>query len=112
MKPRWAIAAATIVGIYIISYCVNSALGGFWMKPVADGKDKYASGLSIPTAVIWQPRIGYATPFQKDGLGFFYLPLIACDRTWIHPTKYLSDPKDEQWLFSSEAAKLAHPKTK
>ena len=82
------------------------------MKPVADGKDRYVTGLSMPTAVIWQPLIGYATPFQKDGAGWFYLPLIMIDRAWFHRTKYLSDPTDEQWLFSAEAAKHAHPKIK
>jgi hypothetical protein len=82
------------------------------MKPVADGNDKYASGLSMPTAIIWQPRIGYATPFKKDGVGRLYLPLILADRSWFRRTKYLSDPCDEKWLFSAEAEKFAHPKTK
>ncbi|RRJ95494.1 hypothetical protein Ga0100231_015515 [Opitutaceae bacterium TAV4] len=112
MKRRASITLAILAGLYAASYCINTALGGYWMKPVGDGKDKYASGLSMPTAIIWQPRFGYATPFQKDKIGWFYLPLITLDRSVIHKTRYLTNSEDEQWLFSEEASKYAHPKQK
>lgn len=112
MIKRSIIVLSSIMFVYVVTYIINSCYGGYWMKPVSDGKDRYSFGLSMPTAIIWQPRFGYATPFQKDIFGCIFMPLIALDRYLVHPTRYLTNSKDEKWLFSNEAQKFAHPKTK
>jgi hypothetical protein len=70
------------------------------MKPDRDGRDKYSMGLSMPNAVMFQPRVGYHTPFGGEILGMFYAPLIRLDRRFFHPTRYLSDEGTWEWAQS------------
>lgn len=56
---KWV--ACIVCGIwafYILSYSMNSALGGYWGRPETDGHDRYSFGLAMPTAILWQPRWG------------------------------------------------------
>lgn len=80
--------------LYVLSYTINSACGGYWMKPVLDKRDRYSEdfgGLAMPTAIHWQPAVGYFALGKRDLIGTFYSPLIKLDRRHIHPTKYMSD---------------------
>jgi len=83
----------SLLGVYVLSYAVNSLMGGYWLKPDMDGRDRYASGLSMFDAVLWQPRWGYCARGRgrTDLLGSFYRPMIWLDRALIHRTIYLFD---------------------
>jgi hypothetical protein len=111
MKPRRrpAVIALTCAGLYVASYVINSALGGYWMKPERDLHDRYTSGLSLSTACHWQPRFGYNSRFVTDFTGHFYGPLIRLDRWLIHSTHYLTDANCDGWLDSLSISQM-HPK--
>lgn len=106
---RFAKWAGSLLAVYLLMYTLNSILGGYWMKPVSDGTVRYSFGLSIPVAIMWQPRLGYATPLETNLIGYAFYPLIRFDQRFVHPTRYLTVEKDEQWFFSESAAKDAHP---
>lgn len=86
--------------LYAGSYVLNSSLGGYWNKPERDGHDRWVFGLSIHTAILWQPRIGYWAPFRSDCVGAFYSPLVRIDRWLFHPTHYLTDPDIGEWTIT------------
>ena len=97
-----------LIVVYVGSYCVNSASGGYWMKPDRDGKDKWSMGMSMTTAIMFQPAIGYHTPFGGDLVGTVYAPLIRLDRRYFHPTHYLSDDGIFEWAGSLPISQI-HP---
>ncbi|WP_395752578.1 hypothetical protein [Prosthecobacter sp.] len=93
---------------YAGSYAVNTWGGGYWDRLERDGKDRYGFGLSMPTALLWQPRFGYWTPFSSDAIGLFFSPLIRLDRRFVHGTHYATDAGFEAWM-NSRAVDEWHP---
>jgi hypothetical protein len=93
---RRAIAIFIVIVLYAGSYSVLSAQGDyFWSQ---SGKLRYnnGTGLAVTDCVVWQPRWLYCEPFvnvygtstsRGTVLGYFFMPLLQCDRKWIHPTK-------------------------
>ena len=107
VRPILAACLACMV-VYVVTYAVNSSLGGYWMKPKRDTHDCHVYGLSMSTAINWQPRVGYQTCFVTDGMGYFYWTLIRLDRRLFHPTHYLSDNNGLEWCESLPIASI-HP---
>jgi hypothetical protein len=108
---RLGVGLAVALAGYVLLYALNSALGGYWMKPDQDAQKRYNAeygGLSITDAIIWQPRIGYSTPFRHDSAGRFFRPLAALDQAYWHPTRYLSDPAFQKWMDSELKASQVH----
>ena len=89
-KPAWICSG--VVVFYVLSYGLNSILGGYWARPEMDGHDRYSFGLAMPTAILWQPRWGHQAIGRSDFLGMSYSALIWLDRRYVHPTIYLSAP--------------------
>jgi len=91
-KSRKIILSIIVVGLfYLVSYFLNSLFGGYWLIAESDGRDRYSFGLSMPTAILWQPLFGHEAIGHWDHLGAFYTPLIRLDRKFIHRTIYISD---------------------
>ena len=101
---RVVFAAGISALFYVGSFALNSHLGGYWNKPERDGHDRWSFGLSLHTAVLWQPRFGYWALYRSDWLGAFYSPLIRLDRRLLHPTRYVSDPNFFEWSKTTTAA--------
>ena len=101
---RLLLTLAALVLLYVGSFVLNSHFGGYWNKPERDGHDRWSFGLSMHTAVLWQPRFGYWALYRSDWLGAFYSPLIRLDRRFIHPTRYVSDPNFVEWSKTTTAA--------
>ena len=101
---RLFLALTVLALLYIASFALNSHCGGYWNKPERDGHDRWSFGLSMHTAVLWQPRFGYWALYRSDWLGAFYSPLIRLDRQFVHPTRYVSDPKFFEWSKTTTAA--------
>ena len=106
---RVVLALVLLLLLYVVSFALNTYSGGYWDRPERDGHDRYSFGLSMSTAVLWQPRFGYWTPFRSDWLGTFYSPLIRLDRKFLHPTRYLSDPSFDSWVEASAVSDW-HPR--
>lgn len=94
---RVLIALAVVAFLYVVSFAFNTYSGGYWNKLERDGHDRWSFGLSMHTAVLWQPRYGYWATYRSDWLGSFYSPLIRLDRQFIHQTHYVSDPGFPAW---------------
>ena len=103
-------AAAALLAIYLGSYLINSACGGYWLQPERDGMQRWRSGLSMHTAILWQPALGYHSRYKSDWLGTIYSPLAALDRRWFHETKYLTDDSTFTWIHEKARAKDIHPR--
>lgn len=99
---------AVCVSIYVVSYILNSFFGGYWLIPEMDGRDRYSFGLSMPTAIMWQPRLGHEAIGNFDFLGIFYKPLIRFDRKFVHTTIYLSEDDGEKTISNLKIAQV-HP---
>ena len=109
---RLGVGVAVALAGYVLPYALNSALGGYWIKPDIDGRNRYKAeygGLSITDAFMWQPRIGYSTPFYGDSVGRVFRPLAALDQAYWHPTHYL-DETFQKWLDSELKASQVHSK--
>ena len=111
---RFLIWLLPVLLIYVLCYVVLSATGGYWMIPARDGKVRYSpehSGMSLPVAILWQPRIGHSALGEDDLFGVIFGPLIAADRAWIHPTRHLlGDSVDiDAWIQNLPPSKV-HPK--
>jgi len=89
---------------------VNSLRGGYWLKPERDGKHRYSMGLSMHTAILWQPAHGYCARYNSDFLGTFYMPLVALDRAWIHHTMYVTDDSTFEWINHKARPADIHPR--
>ncbi len=66
---KWLLSLGSLALLYLGSFMLNSRFGGYWNKPERDGHDRWSYGLSMHTAVLWQPRFGYWAPYISDGLG-------------------------------------------
>lgn len=110
MKRKYRLLGVvlTCTAAYVVSYVVNSSLGGYWMKPERDTRDRYSFGLSMFTAFNWQPRVGYNSSFVTDAVGYFYAPLIRGDRWLLHPTHYLSNKDCFDWCDNLKVSDM-HP---
>ena len=99
---------AVCVFIYVVSYILNSFLGGYWLVPEMDGRDRLGGFWALHTAIMWQPRFGHEAMGHLDYLGALYTPLIQLDRKLIHPTIYISDDKGEKKISNLKASEV-HP---
>ena len=110
LKNFFVLVKGVLMGalIFVASYIPNSFFGGYWLIPERDGRDKYSFGLSMTTAIMWQPRFGHESLGHWDYLGAVYLPLIKLDRKFIHLTLYMSD-KDFDQQFSRLKVAQVHP---
>jgi hypothetical protein len=102
-------AAAVLLALYLGSYVLNSAFGGYWPKPERDGMHRWSFGMAMHTAILWQPAYGYCARFNSDGLGAFYSPLVVLDRRWFHPTMYVTDESTFEWFNRKARAADIHP---
>lgn len=85
-------AVSGVVVLYVITYCINSWGGGYWLVPERDGMQRYPAqygGMAYSNAVLWQPRFGHYSLDNSDLLGSMYRPLIIMDRRWLHETFYM-----------------------
>lgn len=96
--------------IYIGSYVANTRGGGYWLKPERDGRDRHSFGLSMHTAILWQPAYGYCARYNSDFLGTIYAPLVALDRNWVHPTMYVTEDSTFEWLNRQARTVDIHPR--
>ena len=96
IKRSFYLAAVALV-IYVGIYVPNSIFGGYWGHPVA-GRLQYSFGMSLPTAFLWQPYWGYADGTSKSFLGVVFYPLIIMDRSYVHHSKDMSNPQDDEDL--------------
>jgi hypothetical protein len=99
---------AICVSTYVVSYALDSFFGGYWLRPEMDGHDRYSFGLAMPTAILWQPRIGHEAIGDLNFPGTFYMPLIWFDRKFIHQTIHLSDEDFDQ-KFSNLTVAQVYP---
>ncbi|MDR3404348.1 MAG: hypothetical protein P4L99_17750 [Chthoniobacter sp.] len=106
--PRALLVLGAIGFLYVGSFALDSHCGGYWNQLEQDGYDRWSFGLSLPTAVLWQPRLGYWAPYRSDWLGALYSPLIRLDRRFIHPSRYVTDPKFLEWSKATAVAEW-HP---
>jgi hypothetical protein len=110
LRPvHYCTAAVALLAIYVGSYLINSKSGGYWLQPERDGGHRWGSGLSMHTAVLWQPALGYHSRYKSDWLGTIYGPLIVLDRHWFHQTKYVTDESTFTWYKEEARAKDIHP---
>jgi hypothetical protein len=100
--------ALVSVFIFVATYIPNSFFGGYWLVPERDGRDRYSFGLSMTTAIMWQPRWGHESLGRWDYLGAVYWPLIRFDRKFVHPTIYLSDDAGYEKINRLSASQV-HP---
>ena len=105
---KWVWVLCGALAIYSLSYCFNSSLGGYWVKPEMDGQERYSFGLAMPAAILWQPRWGHKALGQTDLLGVSYAPLIWLDRRCVHSTIHLSDDDGFQRVSHLARAQI-HP---
>jgi hypothetical protein len=101
-------AFAVCVTIYVASYILNSFFGGYWLRPEMDGRDRYSFGLSMPTAILWQPLFGHEAIGRWDYVGVFFKPLIRFDRKLVHTTIYISDETGEEKIANLKIFQV-HP---
>lgn len=107
-KKRVAWIACGTWACYILSYSMNSALGGYWVRPEMDGHDRYRFGLAMPTAILWQPRWRHFAVGHADSLGIAYAALIWVDRKFVHRSIYISAPDGFERL-NALSRKQWHP---
>jgi hypothetical protein len=107
---RFILVVLGVVMVYVGTYVANSWMGGYWLKPERDGKDRNTLGFSLHTAIQWQPRYGYCTAYRSDFLGSLYSPLVALDRAWLHPTMYVTEDSTFEWINTKARPKDVHPR--
>lgn len=103
------VAISVFVGtmLYVGSYVLNSAGGGYWMSPERDGSYQLG-GLSTHTAIQWQTRFGYHSRYSSELLGSVYAPLVALDRKFVHPTHNVCDSDITEWADTLPLSQI-HP---
>lgn len=88
--------ASLFILAYVGSYAYFTACGAYYFS--RSGQLRYSSGLSVSDVSIWYPQFLYWEPFRDiegtstsrgSTLGYYYSPLIAVDRYWLHPTQQL-----------------------
>lgn len=109
-SARALLGATTLTFFYTALYIGNSLAGGYWLKPVRDGKHLCSlPGFSMHDAVQWQPRWGYAEKYNKDNIGIFFYPLLRLDQKFWHRTRYISDGTDFHWISKGMSVSEVHP---
>jgi hypothetical protein len=101
----------SVLSLYLLAYILNSSLGGYWLAPARDGRDRFApefGGMSITDAIMWQPRFGHWCLGHLDRAGVFFVPLIQIDQRYFHKTHYITDPNYEAWIRRLPRSKV-HP---
>jgi hypothetical protein len=98
-----------MVLVYVVSYIADSAFGGYWLQPERDGNHRLHGGLSLHTAILWQPAYGYCASYNSDFLGAVFSPLVALDRAWVHPTMYVTDDSTFEWIRHQARPSHIHP---
>lgn len=92
------LAVGGLLAIYVLSYAILSANGGYVLTQ--SGRVRYGFGLAVSDIEQWQPRWAWCQRFRRiDGshtlrgnwLGYAYAPLILLDQKWIHPTRAIVD---------------------
>ena len=95
---RKSFRTAVVLALYIGSYSILSANGEYRWRP--SGKHRYGFGMAMSDLSLWSPAgmhwerrksVSGEYIIDADPLGWFYLPLIAADRRWIHPTTSVFD---------------------
>lgn len=111
---RSLILLMSVAFVYILSYSVDSRLGGYYLKPVVDGRASYSQsmgGIGIPLALQWHPKWGFRNVSNTDFLGHFYGPLIEIDRVIWHHTKYANENDINAWVEMVKKNHQIHPAT-
>lgn len=102
---------SSVLILYLLAYVLNSSLGGYWLAPGRDGRDRFApefGGLSMTDAIMWQPRFGHCSLGHLDRAGVFFGLLIEIDQRYVHKTHYITDPNYEAWIRGLPRSKV-HP---
>jgi hypothetical protein len=99
---RLAIVTALVI-LYVGSYVVLSSIGEY--RASISGRVRCQStGMGLHDAGIWEPKGVYWDPYldvsgrrtnRATLLGWFYSPLVALDRRWVHPTHYMFEQREE-----------------
>ena len=95
---RWrrARVVCALLLLYLLSYVVLSALGTYRID--ISGRTRFSSGVGLTDCELWQPlgmyhkrylSVGGTSSTSADPLGYFYGPLIAADRAWVHKSHYI-----------------------
>ena len=99
---RKSFRTAVVLALYIGSYSILTANGEYRWRP--SGEHRYGFGMAMfdlslwcPAAMRWERRKSVSGEYiiEADPFGWFYLPLIAADRRWVHPTTNVFDPEGE-----------------
>jgi len=99
---------ASLVFIYVLSYGVNSSLGGYF-GPTA-GALEYAPGMAFHTLFLWQPYLGYSDEYNSSLLGRIYSPAVYFDQHYVHRPYDLARTNDASGMFSRLSQIKWHPK--
>src|SRR5258706_7291802 len=93
---RVLLAVGALLVIYVCSYLILSAQGGWqWSQT---GKLRYGFGFAVSDVERWFPAWAHWEPFidvygddtsRGDLQGYIYSPLIRLDRAWMHPDRQL-----------------------
>jgi len=97
IKRRFIIILCfALIAIYIVSYCILSAMGNYHWDQSGLIRYEYGSGLAVSDIELWRPAFAWYQNNYKniDGeftsrgnaLGYFYSPLIILDRKIFHKT--------------------------
>jgi hypothetical protein len=93
---RWLFLGCGLALLYALSYVGLSALGEY--RPDVSGRTRWASGVGFTDCELWQPlgiyhkrylTVGGTRTTSANPLGWFYAPLVAADRAWVHESRYL-----------------------
>ena len=104
----------SMVGVYVLSYLVDSICGGYRLVFVSSINQpiNYARGIDAKTnggAIAWQPRYGRYTRLSSDGVGKFFYPLIWMDQTFWHRDVPSSEIKSRESFEKRVPLREIHP---
>ena len=97
-RRKWIIVGCVTLLLYVLSYVLLSALGGY--QPDVSGRTRFAGGIGLTDAYFWQPYGVYSKPYVDftgktrlvaSPLGYFYAPMVAADRAWVHKNQFLME---------------------
>ena len=115
LRKRIGKGLLIVLGAYVILYVLNSLMGGYWLGAAWDRprNDGPSTRERMNTAgVMWQPQFGHNVVGKfgdTDFLGYFFAPLIAIDRAWVHRTHLIADSDFASWSQSVPLTEV-HPK--
>jgi len=94
---------------YVLSYMVNTHLGGYDPFFTSDGRRSYSNSMLAHDCIMWQPRFGsYYSQYRRDALGLIFYPLLRLDHGYVHRTHSVWDADFDAWSVSL-AARDVHP---